>query len=141
MRPFPAIAFLFAPVIAASCAPAPAAPVASSVVIAPAVSGSAPAPVASARALPRASSPVAPMDADTLTIDLAASGAIFANGEEMAGEKQLRQVARSTLARQPEVRAVIRADGSVAYGKVIGMLDLLKEEGITRVAFAVASAP
>jgi biopolymer transport protein ExbD len=81
------------------------------------------------------------VDADTLTIDLAAGGAIFANGDEMSGETQLRQVARSALARQPKVRAVIRADGSIAYGQVIHLLDLLRQEGITQIAFAVASAP
>jgi biopolymer transport protein ExbD len=43
--------------------------------------------------------------------------------------------ARAALTRDPELRAVIQADRAVAHGRVLGVLDALKEAGLVRVAF------
>jgi biopolymer transport protein ExbD len=47
----------------------------------------------------------------------------------------LLRLAREAVARQPDVRAVINADGAVPHRRVIHTLDLLKQSGIERVAF------
>jgi biopolymer transport protein ExbD len=47
----------------------------------------------------------------------------------------LRERARTALARDPELRAVIQADRAVPHGRVMEVLDTLKAAGIARVAF------
>jgi biopolymer transport protein ExbD len=42
--------------------------------------------------------------------------------------------------KSPDLRAVIRADASVTHGRVIRVLDLLKQAGISKIAFGVARA-
>jgi biopolymer transport protein ExbD len=72
-------------------------------------------------------------------IDVAANGELRANGTPVA-EEQLKAAAREALARSPELRAVIRADSSVTYGRVIRVMDLIKQAGITKIAFGVSPA-
>lgn len=64
-----------------------------------------------------------------------ASGPTLVNGESAAEDGVLLQRAREAAARDPEIRAVINADGGVPHRRVIHTLDLLKQSGITRVAF------
>ena len=52
-------------------------------------------------------------------------------------ENGLLDKARSALARDAELRAVIQADGDVPHRRVIAVLDQLKEAGLARVAFGV----
>lgn len=49
--------------------------------------------------------------------------------------------ARLLLRADPEVRVVIQADRNVSYGRVIEVMDSLRQAGITRIAFAVQVAP
>ncbi|XXF81257.1 biopolymer transporter ExbD [Myxococcaceae bacterium GXIMD 01537] len=69
-----------------------------------------------------------------LAISLTASGQLLVDGVELNNE-ELQEKARQALARDPELRAVIQADGSVAHRQVIAVLDQLKAAGLTRVAF------
>jgi biopolymer transport protein ExbD len=39
------------------------------------------------------------------------------------------------------VRAILRADKAVPYGRVIHVMDEMKQAGVVRFAFAVAPAP
>jgi biopolymer transport protein TolR len=50
-------------------------------------------------------------------------------------EAALTAKARSALARDPDLRAVIQADRAVSHGRVLGVLDGLKSAGLGRVAF------
>ena len=43
--------------------------------------------------------------------------------------------------KNPDVRAVIKADAAVPHGRVIHVLDLLKQGGVSKIAFGVAAAP
>jgi biopolymer transport protein ExbD len=70
-------------------------------------------------------------------IDVAANGELRVNGAPIEEEK-LKDAAREAQARSPELRAVIRADSSVTYGRVIRVMDLLKQAGISRIAFGVS---
>ncbi|MBI5536348.1 MAG: biopolymer transporter ExbD [Deltaproteobacteria bacterium] len=74
-----------------------------------------------------------------LAVDVSATGELRVNGAPIA-EERLKDAAREALSKAPEVRAVIRADASVTYGRVIRVMDLLKQGGISRIAFAVAPA-
>lgn len=62
-------------------------------------------------------------------------GATLVNGEPAASDETLRSLAHDAVARDPDVRAVINADGAVAHRRVMEVLDVLKSAGMSRVAF------
>ena len=69
-----------------------------------------------------------------LSVVLPADGALLVDGGPIP-EEELPARARAALGRDPELRAVIQADERVPHGRVIRVLDRLKEAGIARVAF------
>jgi len=66
---------------------------------------------------------------------LPARGGMLLNGEPVPDDGTLLARARESVTRDPELRAVINADGAVPHRDVIHALDLLKRAGIARVAF------
>ncbi len=66
---------------------------------------------------------------------LPAHGGMLVNGEPVADDGALLARAQDSLSRDPELRAVINADGAVPHRDVVHALDLLKRAGIARVAF------
>jgi biopolymer transport protein ExbD len=46
--------------------------------------------------------------------------------------------ARAAVAKNPELRAIIDADGSVPHKRVLGTLDILRQAGLSRVAFGAS---
>ncbi|MFY0579661.1 ExbD/TolR family protein [Cystobacter fuscus] len=75
-----------------------------------------------------------------LAISITANGQLWVDGQVIP-EEALKQKTQEALARDPELRAVIQADGSVPHRLVISVLDRLKESGLTRVAFGTVQAP
>lgn len=73
-------------------------------------------------------------------VALLADGKTVVAGESVDDARML-DVARTQRAADPEVRAVIKADGRVPHARVIHTLDLLKQAGISRIAFGVQPAP
>lgn len=69
-----------------------------------------------------------------LSVVVPADGSIQVDGAPV-DEAALGAKARSLLAREPELRAVIQADRAVSHGRVMGVLDTLKSAGLVRVAF------
>lgn len=71
-----------------------------------------------------------------LTVSLTKTGALYVDGVP-SSEAQLRE--RLVLARRadPDVRAVIAADGAVPHRRVIGIIDLLRQEHVERFAINV----
>ena len=63
------------------------------------------------------------------------SGVVLVDGEPASDDATLLALAQRALARSPDLRAVINADGEVPHRRVIHILDLLKQAGMTRVAF------
>ena len=61
-------------------------------------------------------------------------GALLADGGACS-EEELRTRARQALQQDKALRAVIQADGAVPHRRVMEVLDLLRAEGLTRVAF------
>jgi biopolymer transport protein TolR len=68
-------------------------------------------------------------------VTVAADGVTQVNGQPVANDEALLTRAREALAKDPELRAVIQADGSVPHRKVIRTLDALRRAGLVKVAF------
>ena len=70
-----------------------------------------------------------------LSVIVPARGPMLVNGAALSSDDALQDLARTALAGNPELRAVIQADGDVPHRRVLHVLDQLKGAGITRVAF------
>jgi biopolymer transport protein ExbD len=64
-----------------------------------------------------------------------AKGSTLVNGAPAAEDATLLRLATEAAQRDAEVRAVISADGAVPHRRVLHTLDLLKQAGISHVAF------
>lgn len=71
-----------------------------------------------------------------LTISLTKTGALYVDGVPTS-ESQLRERLVSARRADPELRAVIAADGAVPHRRVIGVIDLLRQESVERFAINV----
>jgi biopolymer transport protein ExbD len=69
-----------------------------------------------------------------LSIIVPTSGLVLVNGAAVDDGALLAKV-RDALSRDPDVRAVINADGATAHRRVIRTLDLLRQAGVARIAF------
>jgi biopolymer transport protein ExbD len=88
---------------------------------------------------PVASAQAASAEAKTvLTIVLAADGTTLIDGSPVADDEAILAAARTAREANEQLRAVIKADSSVPHGRVIHVLDLLKQAGVGKIAFGVA---
>ena len=71
-------------------------------------------------------------------VELHANGDMIVNGKKVATDEGLLPLAKDELAKTPDLRAVIRADTTVQHGRVIRVLDLLKQGGVSKIAFGVS---
>ena len=74
-------------------------------------------------------------------VELHSNGDTVVNGRKIPSDDAVLPLAKEELAKNPELRAVIRADTTVQHGRVIKVLDLLKTGGVTKIAFGVAPIP
>lgn len=72
------------------------------------------------------------------SIDLGATGEVAVDSKRVPNEDAILPLAREAHTKNPEVRAVIRADTAVPHGRVIRAMDLLKQAGVAKVAFGVS---
>lgn len=70
-------------------------------------------------------------------VDLAPNGDIFVDGKKIDAIERVLPLAKEALAKEPELRVNIRADSTVQHGRVMRVVDLLKQAGIARIAFGV----
>jgi biopolymer transport protein ExbD len=70
-----------------------------------------------------------------LSIIVPARGPILVDGAPILNDEALEERARASAAANPELRAVIQADGEVRHRRVVRILDELRGAGIARVAF------
>jgi biopolymer transport protein ExbD len=78
------------------------------------------------------------------SIILAADGRAMVDSKPIANDDAILQLARDAEAQHPDLRAVIKADAAVTHGRVIHVLDLLKQARVNKIAFGVtpvASTP
>ncbi len=72
----------------------------------------------------------------SLGLTLAADGTLYLNGEEVT-EQRLRTVIREEMERTTDVVCLIAADKTVMHGDVVGLIDLVKQEGVARFAINI----
>ncbi|HKY38236.1 MAG TPA: biopolymer transporter ExbD [Polyangiaceae bacterium] len=75
-------------------------------------------------------------DKGLLAISIDAAGALFLDGQPIAKPELRQRVRRRATAE--ETRALIAADGAVAHRSVVGVIDLLRAEGVSQLAINVA---
>jgi len=61
---------------------------------------------------------------------------VFLDGVEVAPDALMEKM-KSAVAKDKDVRAIISADQSLNYGKVMGLIDLVKEAGIAKFALNI----
>ena len=72
----------------------------------------------------------------TVTVSLDDRGGLFLDAAPVT-EPALRAKVRAAHAADPETRAVIAADGRVAHARVVRVIDLLRQEDVTKFAINV----
>jgi biopolymer transport protein ExbD len=75
------------------------------------------------------------------SVSLAADGRTEVDSQPQPNDDALLPLARGAHQKNPDVRAVIKADAAVSHGRVLHVLDLLKQAGVSKIAFAVAPGP
>lgn len=73
-------------------------------------------------------------------VDVSTDGTISAEGNVMDSDETFRTSAKRALQSEPNVRAVIRADGLVQWKYIIHAMDVLKQSGISKIAFGVSAS-
>lgn len=76
-----------------------------------------------------------------LNVSIDAHGSVLANGSLVADDAALRRHASAALKDNPELRTVISASTSTNHGRVMRVLDTVRDAGVTRVAFAADKLP
>jgi len=71
-----------------------------------------------------------------LAVSLTKAGSLYVDGVP-ASEAELRQKLVVARLRDPQLRAVIAADGAVPHRRVIAVIDLLRQEHVERFAINV----
>ena len=72
----------------------------------------------------------------TLNIVLTRDGLLYLNGEETSKADVIGYI-NIELPKNPKMQAVISADQDVNYGKVVGLIDLVKQNGIDSFALNI----
>jgi biopolymer transport protein ExbD len=71
------------------------------------------------------------------SIVLATDGRAMVDANQIASDDAILPLAREAQAQHPDLRAVIKADAAVTHGRVIHVLDLLKQAHVNKIAFGV----
>ena len=77
----------------------------------------------------------------TFGVELHANGDTVVNGSKVASDNAVFAIGQGPTRENLELRAVIRADTTVQHGRVIRVLDLLKQGGVSKIAFGVTPVP
>ena len=64
----------------------------------------------------------------TLTFVCSKSGELLLNGEKLPSLAAAAQVVKSEAAKNPKVQTVISTDKEIEYGKVVEIIDMVKQE-------------
>jgi biopolymer transport protein ExbD len=74
---------------------------------------------------------------NVFSVELTLDGKTRVDSMAVDGDDSVLEMAKQARAKNKDVRAVIRADKKVEHGRVIRVMDLLKQAGVARLAFAV----
>ncbi|WNG34000.1 biopolymer transporter ExbD [Archangium minus] len=75
------------------------------------------------------------------SVSLRADGTTYVDSQPAPRDEQVLQLARTALAAHPDLRAVVQAEGTVPHSRVMHALDILRQAGLSRIAFAVEPGP
>ena len=92
--------------------------------------------------LPKAAAEPLPPDLEPLVLSIDAEGSMYLNiGDAKTPQDADRvlEVASAALRREPERPVLVKADRSVAYGRVVEGMALLQQAGAQKVGFATES--
>ena len=70
------------------------------------------------------------------SVELTADDKTFVDSKLVTDDEALIQLAKSAKTENKDLRATVRADKTVEYGRVIHAIDILKKSGIDKIAFA-----
>lgn len=85
--------------------------------------------------LPRSSSQVLVSDKQDINIWMTTDGAVYVDDVPVTFER-LKSRLQSAAARDPSTLVVIKADAGVSHGRVVTVMDVARNEGLTRLAIA-----
>src|SRR5512142_2929194 len=71
------------------------------------------------------------------SVGMTADGATVVDQKRIHKDEDVLALAERARAASPDLRAVIHADAAVSHGRVVRMMDLLKQGGIGKIAFGV----
>ena len=71
------------------------------------------------------------------SIVMSADGRALVDSNVIPSDDAILPMAREAQAQHPDLRAVIKADAAVTHGRVIHVLDLLKQAHVNKIAFGV----
>jgi biopolymer transport protein ExbD len=74
---------------------------------------------------------------NVFSVELTVDGKTRVDSLVVPGDDSISELAKQAKGKNKDVRAVIRADKKVEHGRVIRVLDLLKQAGVAKIAFAV----
>lgn len=86
--------------------------------------------------LPKAASAGAKVES-TVNLVITKDGDLLVNGEKSASMQAAATFVRQEATANPKCQAVIAADKGVAYGRVMELIDMVKQNGITAFALDV----
>jgi biopolymer transport protein ExbD len=72
------------------------------------------------------------------SVILAVDGRTVVDNRPVPNDDAILQLARDAQSQHSDLRAVIKADSAVTHGRVIHVLDLLKQAHVNKIAFGVA---
>src|SRR5450432_460832 len=75
------------------------------------------------------------------SVVLALDGTTQVDSKPIANDDGILALAQDAHQKNPELRAVIKADSAVTHGRVIHVLDLLKQAQVSKIAFGVTPVP
>jgi biopolymer transport protein ExbD len=84
--------------------------------------------------LPKAATAGATERVLTLSVDRA--GALLVNGEPIGDRASLMARVRQAREQNPDVRALIAASAEATHGRVLEIMDTMREAGLNKIAFA-----
>lgn len=75
------------------------------------------------------------------SVVMATDGRVLVDSNEVANDDAILPLARNAQTAHPDLRVVIKADAAVTHGRVIHVLDLLKQAHVSKIAFGVMPMP
>lgn len=78
---------------------------------------------------------------NVFSVELTTDGKVRVDSTAVANDEAIADLAKQAKLRNKDMRVVIRADKKVEHGRVIRVLDILKQAGLTKFAFGVAPVP